>query len=180
MHPVKMIVAGLLALPLAEIAVFVLVASLVGLAKALVLLALVSFAGLLVLRRVGSGAVRRLRTAAGNAEATIALDGAGMAVALAGILLLVPGFITGLLGTMVIFPVSRGWLLAALRRFSSSNRRPTGPQILDLAPDEWEALPSPRLPPRRRRSKGTSTTGQTETNVRVRRTEETPRGSESN
>jgi UPF0716 protein FxsA len=152
MHPVKGIALGLLALPVAEIAAFIAVASLVGTATAVVLLVLVSLAGVLVLRQVGSGAVTRLRAA--HAEiAGVTLGGTGMAAALGGILLVIPGFITGLLGLMVVFPVSRGWLLGAFRRLFSGDRRQTGPQTIDLAPDEWQALPNPKLPPRKRRSK---------------------------
>jgi UPF0716 protein FxsA len=152
MHPVKGIAFGLLALPVAEIAAFIVVASLVGTATAVVLLVLVSLAGALVLRQVGSGAVTRLRAA--NARiAGVTLDGTGMAAALGGILMIIPGFITGLLGAMMVFPVSRGWLLRAFRRLFSRDRRQTGPQVIDLAPDEWRALPNPKLPPRKRRPK---------------------------
>jgi UPF0716 protein FxsA len=154
MHPIKMIALGLLALPLAEIAAFMVVASLVGFAAAFVLLVLVSFVGILVLRRVGSGAVTRLRTAAGNAEITgVTLDGTGMGTALGGILLVVPGFITGVLGAMVVLPATRAWLMTALGRLLSYGSRQTGPRVIELAPDEWEALPTPKLPPRKRRPK---------------------------
>jgi UPF0716 protein FxsA len=155
MHPVKIIALGLLALPVGEIAAFILVAGLVGFSTAFVLLILGSFAGLLVLRQVGGGAVTRLRTAAGNAAVTgVTLDGAGMAAVLGGILLVIPGFITGLLGAMVMFPASRRWFLTAFGRLFSAARRPSGPQIVDLAPDEWRPLPNPKLPPRKRRPQG--------------------------
>jgi UPF0716 protein FxsA len=152
MRPVKMIALGLLALPVAELAAFILVASVVGFTAAFVLLVLVSFIGLMVLRRVGSGAVNRLRTAAGNATvAGVSLDGTGMATGLGGILLVIPGFITGALGAMVVFPASRRWLVGTLRRVVSADRRPAGPRVVDLAPDEWQPLPNPKLPPRQRR-----------------------------
>jgi len=154
MHPVKLIALGLLVLPVAEITVFILVAAALGFLTALALLILVSFAGLLVLRQVGGGAVTRLRTAAGNATITgVTLDGTGMATALGGILLVIPGFITGLLGAMMVFPGSRRWLLAAFQRLFSAGRRPSSPQIVDLEPDEWRPLPEPKLPPRRRQPK---------------------------
>jgi len=155
MHPVKMIAIGILAWPLAEIAAFMVVATLVGVSAAFVLLILVSFAGLLVLRQVGGGAVARMRTAAGSAKiAGVALDGTGMAVGLGGILLVIPGFITGLLGAMVMFRVPRRWLLAGFRRLFSARRRPSSPEILDLAADEWQPLPNPKLPPLRGRREG--------------------------
>ena len=82
MRPIKMIALGLLLLPLAELAAFVLVAGSVGFAAAFLLLILVSFMGIMVLRQTGSGAVTRLRTAAGNAKITaVNLDGTGLASA---------------------------------------------------------------------------------------------------
>jgi UPF0716 protein FxsA len=157
MHPVKMIALGLLVLPVAELAAFILVASVVGFAAAFVLLVLVSFIGLLVLRQVGGGAVSRLRTAAGNATvAGVSLDGTGMAAGIGGILLVIPGFITGVLGAMVVFPASRRWLLATFRRAVSAGRRSAGPEVVDLAPDEWQPLPNPKLPPRKRRPRNPS------------------------
>jgi UPF0716 protein FxsA len=153
MHPVKMIAIGLLAWPLAEIATFVFVAALVGVSAALVLLILVSFAGLLVLRYFG-GSVTRLRAAAGSVKTSgVILDGNGIAPGLGGILLIIPGFITGLLGAIVVFPVSRRWLLIGCRHLVAVGRRPAGPEIVDLAPDEWQPLPNPKLPPSRRRPK---------------------------
>ena len=152
MHPIKMIAMGILAWPVAEIVAFIFVAAFVGFSTALVLLILVSFAGLLVLRQVGGDALARLRKAAGNAEiGTVTLDGTRMAAGLAGILLVIPGFVTGLLGAMVVFPVSRRWLWAGCRRLFSAPRRPISPEIIDLAPDEWQPLPHPELPPLRSR-----------------------------
>src|ERR1700687_1943377 len=139
MHPLKMVAFGLLALPLAEFVAFLLVAGFLGFATALALLILVSLAGLLILRQAGGSAVTRLRAATGNAKiASVALDGSGTATALGGILLVIPGFITGLLGVLVILPVSRGWLLSAARRWFTRSRSQTGAQVVELAPDEWE------------------------------------------
>ena len=155
MRPFKMVGIGLLVWPLAEVAAFILVAALVGVWTALILLILLSFAGLLVLRQVGGSAVTRFRAAAANTDSTrVTLDGTGVAAGLGGILLVIPGFITGLLGTMVVFPISRHWLLAGCQRLFSAGRRPVGPEIVDLAPDEWQALPNPKLPPSRRRRNG--------------------------
>jgi UPF0716 protein FxsA len=156
MRPVKMVVLGVLLLPLAEVAAFVLVASITGLGAAFMLLILASLAGIFVLRSVGGrGAVTRLRAAAGRVEISeVNLDGRGIATGLGGILLLIPGFITGLLGLAVIFPQTRQWLLTGFRHLLfASARQPTGPPVIDLEPEEWRHLPSPKLPPRKRRSK---------------------------
>jgi UPF0716 protein FxsA len=150
MHPIKMMVWGLVALPAAEIAAFLLVASLTGFSTAFVLLILVSLSGIMVLRQVGGGGVTRLRKAGGAAEfASVTLGRADLAQAFGGVLLVIPGFITGLLGAIVVFPTSRQWLLTAFRRLFSAGSRPAEPQVVDLAPEEWRHLPSRKLPPRR-------------------------------
>jgi UPF0716 protein FxsA len=148
MPPIRVIGWGLVALPAAEIAAFVLVASLTGLSTALVMLILVSFLGVLVLRHVGIGAVRRLRMAGGaGAIGAVNLTGADLGAALGGVLLVIPGFISGLLGAIVVFPTSRQWLLAALRRYFSAPRGRS--DVVDLAPEEWRELPRRKLPPQR-------------------------------
>jgi len=148
MHPVKMVVTAFLMWPVAEIAAFIFVAALMGVSTALILLILISFAGLLVLRQVGGDAMTRLRDAAGTTRiAGVTLNGAGMATGLGGILLVIPGFISGLLGVIVVFPTSRRWLLAGCRRLFSGDHRPVAPEIIELAPTEWQPLSHPELPP---------------------------------
>jgi UPF0716 protein FxsA len=153
MRSAKMIAFGLLMLPAAEIAAFIIVASLIGTPAALGLLVLASLCGFLVLRRLGTGAVTRLRASATSGGVTgLTLDGGGVATALGGILLVIPGFITGILGLAMILPASRRWMSVLAKRFVPAARRPPGPEIVDLAPEEWQHLPDPQLrPPRRRR-----------------------------
>ena len=106
MQLVKWIATGVLVLPLAEIVAFVVVASQIGFAKALILVLLISFFGVLVLRHAGAGQVTRLRTAAGGDFRTIALGGGSAGTALGGIFLVIPGFVTGVLGFLMIMPAT--------------------------------------------------------------------------
>ena len=153
MQLVKWITTGVLVLPLAEIVAFIAVASQIGFAKALVLLVLISFFGVLVLRHAGAGQVTRLRTAAGGDFRTIALGGGSAGTALGGILLVIPGFVTGVLGFLMIMPATRDWLVqTALRLFLDRPRQPP-PGTIDLSPDEWQSLPDPDASRRRRRTK---------------------------
>lgn len=148
MHPVKAIAIGLLAWPAAEVVAFFCVAAAVGFANAMVLIVLMSVAGLLVLRHF-SGDVRRFRTAGGDGIAA-AWGGPGMAPGLGGIFLLIPGFLTSALGIVILFPLSRRWLLTGFRRVLATERRPAARQgIIDLAPSEWQPLPGAKLPPAR-------------------------------
>jgi UPF0716 protein FxsA len=154
MRVIKIIALGLIALPLAEIVAFLLVVHVTGFAWAIVLLALVSVAGVVVLRGTGKGSRTRLRTTAGSVNVSnINLDGPGIAAGLGGILLLIPGFITGFLGAMTIFPLTRRWLIAGFRRLLSTPAKTShhGLAVIDLEPDEWRHLPSPEASPRKKK-----------------------------
>jgi len=153
MQLVKWITTGILILPLAEIVAFIAVASQVGFAKALVLLVLISFFGVLVLRHAGAGQVTRLRTAAGGDFRSIALGGGAAGTALGGILLVIPGFVTGVLGFLMIVPATRDWLVQTAMRHLLDRPRQPPPGTIDLAPDEWRSLPDQEAPRRRRRTK---------------------------
>lgn len=151
MSSVKMIAVGLVIWPAAEIATFIIVAALVGTPTALALLILISACGFVVLRRLGTRAVARLRASApGRRVNGMTLDGAGAAAGLGGILMVIPGFITGILGFVMIVPASRQWALMVSKRFFSAGQRTTDRQIIELAPQEWQHLPDPQLPHRRR------------------------------
>jgi UPF0716 protein FxsA len=145
MHPIKTIAVGLLAWPAAEIVAFFCVAAAVGFVNALLLIVLMSVAGFLVLRHF-SGGTGKIEMAGGGFIAASTWNGPGLAPGLGGILLLIPGFLTGALGIAVLFPVSRRWLLGSLRMFATRTR-PSRDDVIDLAPDEWRPLPGTTLPP---------------------------------
>jgi UPF0716 protein FxsA len=149
-HWGKRIAIGLLVLPLAEVAAFMLVASTIGFFRAFGLMALTSAAGVLVLHHAGRGQIARVRAALSQrAPPAMAADGGGWAVALGGFLLLVPGFVTDVIGIGLLIPPVRRWLGATLgarfgaTRGRASGARPprTGPgTVIDLAPDEWRPV----------------------------------------
>lgn len=100
--PITLIVTGA-----AEIAVFVLVAHAIGTGWAVLLLAGSSVAGLVLLRREGIRAWRRFRVAAAEGrppgpQVTDGLVGLG-----GSMLLAVPGFVTAVLGLLLLVPPLR-------------------------------------------------------------------------
>jgi UPF0716 protein FxsA len=145
MRLLKLVAIGLLAWPAAEIVAFIVVAAAVGFTNALFLMLLMSFAGLFVLRHF-SGDVARFRTAGSAGVAAATLGRPGTALGVGGILLVIPGYVTSVLGVMILLPLSRRWLLAGCRRLFAGSQRPAAPGIIDLAPDEWRSLPGPKLP----------------------------------
>src|SRR4051812_30563398 len=90
-----------------EIAVFVQVAHAIGVLSALGLLVLVSVVGAYLTKHEGFVVLRRLRAQldAGRVPAAELVD--GVLVLAAGVLLLVPGFVTAGLGLLLLFPPTR-------------------------------------------------------------------------
>lgn len=147
MNVAKWLLLAFLALPVAELAVFFAVAAAIGFAMALALVLAGSLAGGLVLRHAGGNHIARVRVALDQGSFTsVQSDGSGAVILLAGILLLIPGFITDLLGILL--------LIAPLRRalFGLFTRRPPPRRadgVLDLEPEQWRRVPDPTLPDRR-------------------------------
>ncbi len=153
MNVAKWLVLALLALPLAELAVFIAVAAAWGFVAALALLIGLSLAGGVILRRAGGQHVQRVRMAMrdgfGRQQFTaLSADGTGGLTLLGGFLLAIPGLITGAIGLLVLLvPLWRSLTGAALGRRAP----PTAPDgVVDLEPDQWRQVEDPRLPGRER------------------------------
>ena len=144
----KRIAIALLLLPAAEVVAFLLVAWAIGFFPALGLMVLTSLAGGLVLRHAGRGQVAHLRAAMRqNGVTEVAGQAGSLMFALGGILLLLPGFITDLVGAGLLVGPVRRWLGATLGRALAGTQRQSGPgSVIDLAPDEWRPVPDQKLP----------------------------------
>lgn len=152
MNVAKWLVLGVLALPLAELAVFIAVAAAWGFVTALALLIGLSLAGGVILRRAGGNHVQRVRVAMrdgfGRQDFTaLSADSTGGLTLLGGLLLAVPGLITGAIGLLILLvPLWRS-LTGAL------GRRPPPPApdgVVDLEPEQWRRVDDPQLPGRER------------------------------
>jgi UPF0716 protein FxsA len=144
MNVAKSLLLAILALPVAELAAFVAVAAEIGLLAALVLVVATSFAGLLVLRHAGASQIARMRVTLNGGRLTVTGAEAASRTVLAGILLLVPGFITDALGLLLL--VAPFSVLNAVR---AGRTRPRPDRVVDLEPDQWRRVPDPKLPRRR-------------------------------
>ena len=93
--------------PLVELYVLVTVAGVIGLLPALALLLAVSFLGVWLVKREGLGVLRRMQGTLGRGEmpADEMVDGGLLVVA--GVMCLVPGFVTDVLGLLLIVPPIR-------------------------------------------------------------------------
>ncbi|HEX8632264.1 MAG TPA: FxsA family protein [Catenuloplanes sp.] len=107
---------ALLLTALVEILVFVLVARAVDAGWAVLGIAVLSLAGVLLLRREGMRAWRRFRTAAQRDEPPGGNVIDGLVGLLGALLLAVPGFVTGLVGFLLLAPPLRWAARAGVRR----------------------------------------------------------------
>jgi UPF0716 protein FxsA len=107
----------LLVVPIAELWIIVEVAGAVGIVETLALLVLVSAAGAWLLKQQGLATWSRLRKTLerGDIPAEEVTDGA--LILLGGALLLTPGFLTDLVGLILLLPPSRATIKRGFRRF---------------------------------------------------------------
>jgi UPF0716 protein FxsA len=102
-----LVLALLIIVPLVELAVFIEVASIIGLWNAVGLLILISLVGAWIVKRQGTATWQRaqVQITAGRTPTREAAD--GVLLLLAGLLLLFPGFITSVIGVMLLLPPVR-------------------------------------------------------------------------
>ncbi len=147
MNVAKWLLLALLALPFMEVAAFIAVAQAVGFLQAVTLQIAISFAGALILRHAGGNHIARMGVALGDGSVSaLQADSAGTFILFAGILLLIPGFITDVLGLLLLLsPLRRA--LAALFGVQQAPARHDG--VVDLEPEQWHRVPDSTLPNRR-------------------------------
>jgi len=138
----------ILGLPFLELAVFIVVTAIVGFGWALSLALIGSAAGFLILRYATGGHIARIRVALDQGRFTsLQPDGSGGLIIAAGILLLIPGFITDIVALCLLVPPLRHVMCLAFGRAVVPGRDDV---VVDLAPGQWHQVPEPSLPDRRK------------------------------
>jgi UPF0716 protein FxsA len=110
------LLAGLVFLPLAEIAVFIKVGGWLGLGPTLALIVLTALAGAWLLRRQGLAVLARMQRQMQRGALPVAEVLEGCCLVIAGALLLTPGFVTDAAGALLLLPPVRTMLYRRLRR----------------------------------------------------------------
>jgi UPF0716 protein FxsA len=147
----RLIALSVLALPLLEIAVFIIVGRAIGVLATLALVILAAIAGGLLLRQQGLGVVSRLRNNvnAGTIPGRTMFD--AMLIGLAAVLLVLPGFLSDIAALALLVPPVRAWLFAMLAgrvrvvETTTSYRRYDGPgnddnngtRAIELKDEDW-------------------------------------------
>ncbi len=104
--------------------------------------------GFLILRHASGNHLERVRVALGNGNFTaLHAEKSAGPILLAGILLLIPGFITDFLALLLLVPPLRRVAAASFNTFAVRRDRD---DVIDLAPEQWHTVPDPSLPDPRR------------------------------
>ena len=146
-----------LALPFLEIAGFIVVGSKIGVLATLGLIILSIFLGVFLLRLQGFGLIQKIReeTAAGRTPKRELVH--GVMLVFAAFLLIIPGFITDIIGLLLFIPAVRdfGWRCISDRVVvvNSRGRDPGRPdtsrvkdRVIELDPEDYSSKPDPDSP----------------------------------
>jgi UPF0716 protein FxsA len=145
---VRVILISVLALPLIEIGLFIVIGQAIGLWPTLLGIVLTGVLGALVLRWQGMGVIRQMQLRFSRGEMPARQMGDAVLIGLAGVLLLLPGYFTDLVGLVLLLPWTRALIYRLLARnlkvveVSSADYRNVDPDMIELNPKDWRDGPS--------------------------------------
>jgi UPF0716 protein FxsA len=134
----RIVLLSVLALPLIEIALFIVIGQAIGLLPTLFGIVLTGVIGALVLRWQGVAVLREMQVRLQRGEMPARQMGDAMLIGLAGLLLLLPGYFTDLIGLVLLVPWTRELIYRLLARnlkvveVTTSYRRAGDPELIDL------------------------------------------------
>lgn len=146
----------LIALPLIEIAGFAFVGSLIGVLPTVALVIATTVLGAMLLRIQGIGVIGRIRAAMETGAPVDRELVHGLMIAIAGLLLVIPGFFTDIFGLALFMPPLRELVWRFLKNrivvvgATGAGFRPRGPRTIDLDSDDFsrrDETDRRRLPP---------------------------------
>lgn len=138
---------GLIGWVIAEVIALMVVVKLVGFSGAILLSLASSLIGLVILRRLGMEAARHLRTALTGRASTEGRILDGSLAVFGAFLLIVPGFVSDVVGLVLAAPSGREYVT---RRLGLGVRREgarvpdSRPGVIDLSPSDWTVVEPPR------------------------------------
>ncbi len=145
----KRVLLGLALWFAAELCAFALVVSYLGVAGTLLLGLLTSLMGFSLLRRLGQDAASSLRQVLNTQGFVLRPESMvdGTISAIAGVLLILPGFLSDLVGLALSAPAIRLWLANRMKwqgaAFTAQSRPRRREQVIDLEDREWRRLDDP-------------------------------------
>jgi UPF0716 protein FxsA len=140
----RLLFLAFLLVPLIEIALFILIGNAIGVWPTLLGVLVTALAGSAVLRIQGVALFNEIRGTMGRGMLPARALAEAMMVAVAGVLLLTPGYFTDALGILLLIPPVRGALYAFLRARMTLVVAPgptaeprSGPETIDLGARDW-------------------------------------------
>lgn len=139
----RFILVAFLLLPFIEIAGFIWVGGQIGILATLAAIVLSAFVGIAIVRWQGLGMVLDSRAMMARGEVPARQFADMMMIGIAGMLLVIPGFVTDAVGFMLLIPPVRGWLYHLMSRnmIVVSTYRPSQPspayKSIDLDDDDY-------------------------------------------
>lgn len=146
----------LIALPLVEIAGFAFVGGLIGVLPTVALVIATTLLGAVLLRIQGIGIIGRIRAALETGDPVERELVHGLMIAIAGLLLVIPGFFTDMFGLALFLAPLRELVWRVLKSrivvvgAAGAGFRRHGPRTIDLDSDDFSRRDEPdrrRLPP---------------------------------
>ncbi|MCC3303957.1 FxsA family protein [Sneathiella sp. HT1-7] len=136
--------AALIGIPLIEILVFVQVGSEIGALNTVIITIVTALIGVFLIRIQGLGVLMRARAALDRQETPVNEIFEGIFLALAGLFLIIPGFVTDAIGFLLLIPPLRRALAAYMAQHSNfvaagmhQTRRKSGGTVID---GEYEVI----------------------------------------
>ncbi len=153
--PFSLVPLLLLAIPLLEIAAFIVIGGQIGVLATLAMVFVTAVIGSILLRVQGFGLINRIRSETEQGRVPGRELVHGVMILIAGVLLLTPGFVTDTLGFLLFVPAIRdiGWHIVKDRIVVSSGfdggfggPRNRGGKTIDLDDDEFTSSGDPNSP----------------------------------
>ncbi len=141
--PKQAIVVGLTIWLVAELCAFAFVVSYFGVSGALLLGLLTSLIGFSLLRSVGRGAAANLRHVVNQRGFRPQPDSMidGTIAAIGGVLMILPGFLSDLVGLALSAPTVRIWLARRIKGFQALRPKSAGRDaVIDLGAQDWRRI----------------------------------------
>lgn len=139
------VVVGVLAFPVIEITLFVKSSQLIGILPTIAAAVLAGIAGVALVKHQGIRTALAARAQLDRGEVPLRHAFDGLCLAAAGLLLLLPGFLSDLLALLLLVPPVRGglrrWLATRLQTAGPDG----GPPVIEV---EYHVMDRPDPPPR--------------------------------
>jgi UPF0716 protein FxsA len=137
----RVLLLTVLCLPILEIGTFILVGQAIGPGWALLGIVAGAVAGAMVIRHQGAAALRQMRDTVGRGQLPAQKLADAVLVAVAGLLLMLPGFLTDVLGILLLVAPVRQAIYAVLAKsfvvVPAEAARPREPGVIDLDGESW-------------------------------------------